>query len=127
MTEKRERHQIVPGISRLVQANNLQLWLKFLNRQLSYFRRILDLQVRESISRTYTYPYYFFYLNFEDPFLVITDDNAFAIGAILSQGVIGMDLQISHASISLCSPETKYLIMERELLAILLAVKHFDP
>ena len=67
------------------------------------------------------------YPNFEEPFLLTTDASAFAIGAILSQGPIGKDLPIAFASRTLCSAETKYSTIERELLAIVWAVKHFRP
>ena len=67
------------------------------------------------------------YPNFEEPFVLTTDASAFAIGAVLSQGPIGKDLPIAYASRTLCSAETKYSTIERELLAIVWAVKHFRP
>lgn len=67
------------------------------------------------------------YPNFEEPFLLTTDASAFAIGAVLSQGHIGKDLPIAFASRTLCGAETKYSTIERELLAIVWAVKHFRP
>lgn len=67
------------------------------------------------------------YPNFEEPFLLTTDASAFAIGAILSQGPVGKDLPIAYASRTLCSAETRYSTIERELLAIVWAVKHFRP
>ena len=59
--------------------------------------------------------------------MLTTDASAFAIGAVLSQGPIGKDLPIAFASRTLCSAETKYSTIERELLAIVWAVKHFRP
>ncbi|XP_072384610.1 uncharacterized protein [Diabrotica undecimpunctata] len=67
------------------------------------------------------------YPNFEEPFLLTTYASAFAIGAVLSQGPIGKDLPIAYASRTLCGAETKYSTIERELLAIVWAVKHFRP
>lgn len=55
------------------------------------------------------------YPNFEEQFLLRSD--AFAIGAVLSQGPLGEDLAIALASLTLCSAETKYSIIERELFA----------
>lgn len=67
------------------------------------------------------------YPNFEETFVLTTDASAFAIGAVLSQGPIGKDLPIGYASRTLCNAETKYSTIERELLAIVWAVKHFRP
>ena len=67
------------------------------------------------------------YPNFEEPFLLTTDASGFAIGAVLSQGPIGKDLPIAYASRTLCQAETRYSTIERELLAIVWAVKHFRP
>lgn len=67
------------------------------------------------------------YPNFQEPFLLTTDASAFAIGAVLSQGPVGKDLPIAYASRTLCNAETKYSTIERELLAIVWAVKHFRP
>lgn len=67
------------------------------------------------------------YPNFDETFILTTDASAFAIGAVLSQGPISKDLPIAYASRTLCSAETKYSTIERELLAIVWAVKHFRP
>lgn len=67
------------------------------------------------------------YPDFEEHFLLTTDASAFAIGAVLSQGPVGKDLPIAFASRTLCNAETKYSTIERELLAIVWAVKHFRP
>lgn len=67
------------------------------------------------------------YPNFEETFILTTDASAFAIGAILSQGPINKDLPIAYASRTLCSSEIKMSVIERELLAIIWAVKHFRP
>jgi RNase H-like domain found in reverse transcriptase/Reverse transcriptase (RNA-dependent DNA polymerase)/Integrase zinc binding domain/Integrase core domain len=67
------------------------------------------------------------YPNFDEPFILTTDASAYAIGAVLSQGQINKDLPIAFASRTLCPAETKYSTIERELLAIVWAVKHFRP
>ena len=67
------------------------------------------------------------YPNFEEPFVLTTDASAYAIGSVLSQGKIGKDLSIAYASRTLCSAETKYSVIERELLAIVWSVNHFRP
>lgn len=55
------------------------------------------------------------YSNFDETFLLTTNDSAFAIDAILSQG---KDLSIGYASRTLFNAETKYSTIERDLLAI---------
>ena len=67
------------------------------------------------------------YPNFEEPFVLTTDASLYAVGAVLSQGPIGKDLPIAFASRTLCPAETKYSVIERELLAIVWSVKHFRP
>lgn len=67
------------------------------------------------------------YPDFKRPFIVTTDASDFAIGAILSQGQIGRDLPIAYASRTLNQAETNYSTTEKELLAIVFAVKHFRP
>ena len=67
------------------------------------------------------------YPDFNKPFVVTTDASDFALGAVLSQGPIGRDLPISYASRTLQSAEVNYSTTEKELLAIVFAVKHFRP
>lgn len=67
------------------------------------------------------------YPDFSLPFYVTTDASSYAIGAILSQGEIPNDLPISYASRTLNRAESNYSTTERELLAIVWAVKHFRP
>jgi len=47
--------------------------------------------------------------------------------AILNQGKIGNDLPIAYASRILNDAETRYSPTEKELLALVYAVKHFRP
>lgn len=65
--------------------------------------------------------------DFEKPFLLTTDASDFAIGAVLSQGPTGNDKPIAYASRTLNDAETRYSTVEKELLAIVWAVKHFRP
>lgn len=67
------------------------------------------------------------YPDFSKPFLVTTDASNYALGAVLSQGIVGKDLPIAYASRTLKDPEINYSTTEKELLAILFAVEHFRP
>lgn len=67
------------------------------------------------------------YPDFSKPFIITTDASGTAIGAILSQGPIGKDRPISYASRVLNDAEKNYSTIEKELLAIVYAVKHFRP
>lgn len=61
------------------------------------------------------------------PYILTTDASAVAIGAVLSQGTVGTDKPIAYASRTLSETETRYSTIERELLAIIWAVKNFRP
>lgn len=67
------------------------------------------------------------YPDFNKEFIVTTDASQFAIGAILSQGQINSDKPISYASRTLNPAEINYSTIEKELLAIVFAVKTFRP
>lgn len=67
------------------------------------------------------------YPDFNKEFVLTTDASIHAIGAILFQGEIGKDLPIAYASRTLNKAETNYSTIERELLAIVWAVKDFSP
>lgn len=61
------------------------------------------------------------------PFILTTDASAVALGAVLSQGTIGTDQPIAYASRTLSETEMRYSTIERELLGVIWAVKHFRP
>jgi len=67
------------------------------------------------------------YPDFTQEFIVTTDASAYAIGAVLSQGKVGDDRPIAYASRVLTRAEQNYSTTEKELLAIVWAVKHFRP
>jgi len=67
------------------------------------------------------------YPDFSEEFIVTTDASAYAIGAVLSQGKVGNDRPIAYASRVLSRAEQNYNTTEKELLAIVWAVKHFRP
>lgn len=67
------------------------------------------------------------YPDFTKPFILTTDASNSAIGAVLSQGNVGSDLPVAFASRTLNDSETKYSTIEKELLAIVWAVKYFRP
>lgn len=67
------------------------------------------------------------YPDYDKPFILTTDASSVALGAVLSQGLIGSDKPIAYASRTLSDTESRYSTIERELLAIIWAVKHFRP
>jgi len=67
------------------------------------------------------------YPDFTKAFVLTTDASGYAIGGILSQGVVGKDLPIAYASRLLNNAEQNYSTIEKELLAIVYCVNHFRP
>jgi hypothetical protein len=60
-------------------------------------------------------------------FNLMTDASQFAIGAVLSQGEVPRDKSIAYASRTLNQAEVNYSVIQKELLAIVWAVKYFRP
>jgi len=60
-------------------------------------------------------------------FNLMTDASQYAIGAVLSQGKLPEDKPLAYASRTLNQAETNYSVIQKELLAIIWAVKHFRP
>ncbi|KAL4125776.1 hypothetical protein QTP88_010016 [Uroleucon formosanum] len=67
------------------------------------------------------------YLDFEKPFIITCDASNYAVGCVLSQGVIPADLPIAYASRTLNKAEINYSTTEKELVAIMFGVKQFRP
>lgn len=67
------------------------------------------------------------YPDFSKPFNLTCDASNFAIGCVLSQGVIGQDAPIAYASRNLNKAEQNYNTTEKELCAIVWGVKQFRP
>lgn len=65
------------------------------------------------------------YPDFTKSFVITTDASGYAIGGVLSQGIIGQDLPIAYTSRTLTDAEMNYPTIEKELLAIVYCVKHF--
>lgn len=82
------------------------------------FERLRDLICTEPILQ---------FPDFSRPFVVTTDASNFAIGAVLSQGVIGSDRPIAYASRTLSPAECNLSTTEKEMLAIIWAVEYFRP
>lgn len=81
----------------------------------------------DECKRLLTNPPILQYPDFAKEFILTTDASINAIGAVLSQGEISKDLPIAYASRTLNKAESNYSTIERELLAIVWAVKHFRP
>lgn len=67
------------------------------------------------------------YPDFNKEFILTSDASTVAIGAVLSQGTIPSDKPIAYASGILNETESRYSTIEKELLAIVWACKHFRP
>ena len=60
------------------------------------------------------------------PTCIVTDASDTAVGAVLQQCIGGVWCPISYFSKKLKPPETRYSTFDRELLAVYLAIKHFQ-
>ena len=65
--------------------------------------------------------------DFSRLFIVTVDASDFAMGAVLSQGIIDKDLPIAYASRALQGAQSEYNVTEKELLAVIFAVIQFRP
>lgn len=79
----------------------------------------------ENLKKSLINPPVLIYPDFSQPFHLTTDASNDALGAVLSQGEIGNDKPIAFASRSLNDAERKYSTIEKELLAVVWAVKNF--
>ena len=67
------------------------------------------------------------YPDFSKEIILTTDASNSGLGAMLSQGPVGHNLQVAYASRSLNNAETHYTTSEKELIAIVWATKYFRP
>jgi hypothetical protein len=67
------------------------------------------------------------YPDFTRPFIITTDTWADAAGCILSQGEIEKDLQLAYGGKTFNKAERNYSTTDREMAAIMWAVKQFWP
>ena len=67
------------------------------------------------------------YPNFDKPFKVYTDASGDAVGAILSQEQEGTERVIAYSGRAMNKHEQNYGITEKEALAVITAIKSFDP
>ena len=65
--------------------------------------------------------------NFQECFSLYTDASNSGISAILSQNINSVEQTIPFASHSLKPHKHKYVIIERECLALVWGIKHFRP
>jgi hypothetical protein len=65
------------------------------------------------------------YPDFEKKFILSTDASSFAVGAVLSQEIDGVEHPVAYASRQLNSAEANYTVSERELVAVVWAVQYF--
>ena len=67
------------------------------------------------------------YPDYSRPFIVTCDASGDGLGAVLSQGDVGKDLPVSFISRTLNKAEKNYSATEKEMLAIVWAIKYFRP
>lgn len=81
----------------------------------------------EELKKKLTSPPVLAHPDFEREFIIRTDASQFASGAVLSQGELGADSPIAFMSKAFNKHEVRYAIVEKELLAIIHAVRYFRP
>uniref|UniRef100_A0A2S2PVB5 RNA-directed DNA polymerase n=1 Tax=Sipha flava TaxID=143950 RepID=A0A2S2PVB5_9HEMI len=103
--------QIVKSLTNLLKKDTIFLWTGHCQNSFEELKRLLSQIPILQYSET------------SRPLVVMTD----AIGAVLSQGKIGADLSITYISHTLSKAEKNYNTTEKELLAIIWAIKQFRP
>ena len=66
------------------------------------------------------------YPDYNCPFTLYTDASSFSVGSVLCQTQSGVERVIAYAGRSMTKAEQNYSITEKECLAVIFAVKHFD-
>ncbi|VDI23491.1 Hypothetical predicted protein [Mytilus galloprovincialis] len=66
------------------------------------------------------------YPQYDQPFRLYTDASSFSLGAVLCQVQNGIERVICYAGKSLSASEKNYGISEKECLALVYGIKHFD-
>jgi len=105
--------KIAKPLTKLLQKSTTFVWT---NEQQHSFESLKNKLISQPVL---AYP------DWNKPFILTTDASNEAIGAILSQGIIGRDKPLAFASRTLNKAETRYSTTEKELLAIVWATKHF--
>lgn len=72
-------------------------------------------------------PHILKYPNFDEQFIITTDASQYGVGAVLSQLHNGVDSPIAFASRAFLKSEINKSTIEKEMLAIHFAIKHFRP
>lgn len=81
----------------------------------------------ETLKKTIANDQILAYPDFEKPFILTTDASDYALGAVLSQVQNNVERPIAFASRTLNSTEINYATNEKEALAIIWAVKKYQP
>lgn len=107
--------KIAKPLTKLLKKNMTFVWER---EQEEAFQRLRDALCSQPLLQ---------YPDFTQPFVLTTDASGYAVGGVLSQGVIGKDLPVAYASRLLNPAEQNYSTIEKELLAIVHCVRHFRP
>ena len=81
----------------------------------------------QTLKNLLTTPPILAYPNYQDPYILQTDASGEALGMILSQVQEGQERVVAYAGKRLSSAEKNYSTTEKEALAVIEGLKHFDP
>lgn len=98
--------KIAKPLTDLLKKDKVFIWK---DRQITAFNHLRNSLCSEPILQ---------YPNFSESFNLTTDALVYAIGGVLSQGLIGHDLLITYTSRILNQAEQNYSTIEKEYLAI---------
>lgn len=105
----------LPNISHFL---NQQNYIRHHLRLAGYYRRFMPHGENFKIFYSWNWMEYF-----DHSFLLTTDITTFVIGVVISQGPIRKNLPITYAPRTLFFAETQFSAIDRELLAIVWAVR----